>query len=491
MEIKHGLHLSQRPALVMTMRLRQALKLLQLPQLELNLAIKQELQTNPMLEEVDDLEEEAKAEERPGEADGPLPADPPEPQPEPEPADPRESEDDVFDLLPGNDPDSPYIPAEDHSAERYERVAVTTMGLNEHLETQLRLLPLSEEEVEVGTYIIGLLDERGFLSSPRGDGEGRPEMVVLDVAATLDKPVELVERVLAVIQSLEPSGVGARDLRECLLIQMRARGQADTLAYRLVEEQFDNMVHRRFHDVARHFRITLEQVQEAVDLIATLSPKPGLDVSAEEPNYIIPDLVVDKVAGEYVVYLNDRHVPRLRIRSDYERLLREKRRGDETRAFVQGKLSSARWLIQTIEQRRRTMIKVMTCIVEKQHEFFERGISQLKPLTLQDVAREIGMHESTVSRVTSGKYVQTQRGVFELKFFFSSGLKQESGEDISAKTAKDIISRLVGEEDRKSPLSDQRIAELMKVRGVDIARRTVAKYREQLQIPPARFRKRV
>ena len=195
-----------------------------------------------------------------------------------------------------------------------------------------------------------------------------------------------------------------------------------------------------------------------------------------------------KAAGHEVVLVDCRLLGGW---DDYERLLREKKRGDATRAFVQGKLSSARWLIQTIEQRRRTMIKVMTSIVDKQHDFFERGISQLHPLTLQDVAREIGMHESTVSRVTSGKYVQTLRGVFELKFFFSSGLKQESGEDISAKTARDIISRLVGDEDRKAPLSDQRIAELMKQRGVDIARRTVAKYREQLQIPPARFRKRV
>ncbi|MBI5837250.1 MAG: RNA polymerase factor sigma-54 [Candidatus Eisenbacteria bacterium] len=488
MEIKHGLHLSQRPALVMTMRLRQALKLLQLPQLELNLAIKQELQTNPMLEEVDDLEEELKVEDRATDGDAQLS---PEPEPEKEPEEPKEGEDDLFDLLPGNDPDNPYIPAEDHSAERFEKVAVTTMSLSEHLETQLRLLQLTEDEVEVGTYIIGLIDDRGFLGSPRVDGGGEPATVVAEIAEVLGRPVELVDKVLGVIQSLEPVGVGARDLRECLLIQLRHRGYLEHPAYRMVEEQFDNLVHRRFHDVARHFKITLEQVQDAVDIIGTLSPKPGLDVSPEEPSYIIPDLVVDKVDGEYVVYLNDRHVPRLRIRSDYERLLREKRRGDETRAFVQGKLSSARWLIQTIEQRRRTMIKVMTSIVDKQRDFFEKGIAHLHPLTLQDVAREIGMHESTVSRVTSGKYVQTQRGVFELKFFFSSGLKQESGEDISAKTAKDIISRLVGDEDRKAPLSDQRIAELMKARGVDIARRTVAKYREQLQVPPARFRKRV
>jgi len=487
MEIKHGLHLSQRPSLIMTQRLQQALKLLQLPQLELNMVIKQELQTNPVLEEEDDLiEEPATVQEQRMEGDG-LPTAEPEKE---APAD-REDED-WSEYYQSNDLDNPYIPAEDHSAEYFEKVAVTTMGLSENVESQLRLLPLDEEEMAVGAYIVGLLDERGYVASPRTDGLGTPETVVQDIAEALGKPAELVDRVLRVIQRLEPSGVGARDLRDCLLIQLRHRGQGECLAYKVIEEQFDNLVNRKFNDIARHFKVTLEQVQEAGDVIGSLSPKPGHDITQEEPKYIIPDLVVERVDGEYVVYLNDRHVPRLRINMTYEKLLRERRgRGDKTREYVQGKLSSAKWLIQTIEQRRRTMIKVMTSIVQKQREFFEKGIGFLKPLTLQDVAQEIGMHESTVSRVTSGKYVQTQRGVFELKFFFSSGLKQESGEDVSAKTARNMIQQMVGGEDKREPLSDQRIAELMKEKGVDIARRTVAKYREQLQILPARYRKRI
>ncbi len=488
MEMKHGLQLSQRPSLIMTQRLQQALKLLQMPQLELNLTIKAELETNPFLEEVDELLEEAvPTEDRASETDVPTPADP-----EPETPASSSEEEDWSEYYQNNDFDNPYVPAEDHSGEYFEKVAVTTMGLNEHLETQLLLLPITKEENEVGRYLIGLLDERGYLMSPKPEGEDDPGRVVPEVAEILGKPVEMVEKVLNVIQALEPAGVGARDLRECLLIQLRHRGTEASLAYRLIEEQFDNLVNRRFQDIARHFKVTVEQVQEAGDAIGTLSPKPGLDVSQEEPKYIIPDLVVERVDGEYVVYLNDRHVPRLRVSNTYEKLLRERKgRGDKTREFVQGKLSSARWLIQTIEQRRRTMIKVMTCIVDKQREFFEKGIAFLHPLTLQDVAREIGMHESTVSRVTSGKYVQTGRGVFELKFFFSSGLRGDNGEDVSAKSARDIISRLVTGEDKKDPLSDQRIAELMKDQGVDIARRTVAKYREQLQILPARYRKRV
>jgi RNA polymerase sigma-54 factor len=256
-------------------------------------------------------------------------------------------------------------------------------------------------------------------------------------------------------------------------------------------------VNRRFPEIARQLKCTIEEVQAAADTIATLNPRPGLQVSSEDPKYVVPDLLVERVDDEYVVMLNDRNVPRLRISSAYESVLREKKKADKnsdagkTREYIQGKLNSARWLIQTIEQRRRTMIKVMNCIIREQREFFDKGIAFLRPLTLQQVARQIDMHESTVSRVCSGKYVQTPRGVFELKFFFSSGLETEDGEDVSARTAKDIIKTLIEEEDKKEPLADQRIAELLHERGLRIARRTVAKYREQLNILPARFRRRV
>src|SRR4029077_1096533 len=260
---------------------------------------------------------------------------------------------------------------------------------------------------------------------------------------------------------------------------------------------FDHLVNRRFPEIARHLKVTPEEVQIAADVVATLNPKPGFQVSNEDPKYVVPDLLVERVDDEYVVLLNDRHVPRLRISSAYEGVLREKKKADattretKTREYIQGKLNSARWLIQTIEQRRRTMIKVMNCIIREQREFFDKGIAFLRPLTLAAVARQIDMHESTVSRVCSGKYVQTPRGVFELKFFFSSGLATDDGEDVSARTAKNIIKGLIDEEDKMEPLSDQRIAELLHEKGLQIARRTVAKYREQLQILPARLRRRV
>jgi RNA polymerase sigma-54 factor len=460
----------------MTQRLQQALKLLQVPTLELQQILKQEIMQNPLLEEVDDVteSEDIAKEDSPEETAN-------EEAEEPAKDDPIDWSDYIQDGL-----DRTYVPQTEVSPEFLEKVPVTRTTLAESLLEQLHFLSLSDEHMAVADFLVGSLDERGYLSTS------------LDVVAqATGRPLEEVERVLEVIHALEPIGVGARDLRECLLIQLEAKGQKDTLVWRLIHDQFDNLVNRRFPEIARHLKCSVEEVQAAADEVATLNPKPGLEVSAEDPKYVVPDLIVERVDDEYIVLLNDRNVPRLRISSAYESVLRDRRNNDkgspgsETRAYIQNKLNSARWLIQTIEQRRRTMIKVMNCIIREQREFFDRGIAFLRPLTLQQVARQIDMHESTVSRVCSGKYVQTPRGVFELKFFFSSGLETEDGEDVSARTAKDIIKTLIEEEDKKEPLSDQRIAELLHGRGLRIARRTVAKYREQLGILPARFRRRV
>jgi len=321
---------------------------------------------------------------------------------------------------------------------------------------------------------------------------------VQTVAEETEFSTDEVLAVLKEIQTFDPHGVGARDLRECLLIQLDARGERECLAWRMIHDHFDHLVNRRFPEIARLLKASVHEVQDAADGIASLHPRPGTLVSSEDPKYVVPDLLVERVDDEYVVMLNDRNVPRLRISAAYgDVIAANKRKPDatdaekQTREYIQGKLASAKWLIQTIEQRRRTMIKVMNCIVREQREFFDKGIAFLRPLTLAAVARQIDMHESTVSRVCSAKYVQTPRGVFELKFFFSSGLETDDGEDVSARTAKDIIKTLIDEEDKKEPLSDQRIAELLHERGLHIARRTVAKYREQLSILPARFRRRV
>jgi RNA polymerase sigma-54 factor len=432
---------------------------------------------NPLLEEVDeltdqeDLEKEASPEEAANqEADDPA---------EEDPIDWSEyMQDGAFDRA--------FVPPSETSVEFLEKVPVTRTTLADSLIEQLHFLNLPAPTMAVAEFLVGSLDDSGRLAT-----------VIEDVAATLGRPLEEVEKVLTLIQALEPAGVGARNLRECLLIQLESRGDKDTLAWRIVHDQFDHLVNRRFPEIARQLKCTVEDVQAAADVIATLNPRPGLQVSSEDPKYVVPDLIVERVDDDYVVLLNDRHLPRLRISSAYESVLREKKKSEmnateqKTREYIHGKLNSARWLIQTIEQRRKTMIKVMNCIIREQREFFDKGIAFLRPLTLQQVARQIDMHESTVSRVCSGKYVQTPRGVFELKFFFSSGLETEDGEDVSARTAKNIIKTLIDEEDKKDPLSDQRIAQLLHLKGLRIARRTVAKYREQLSVLPARFRRRV
>ena len=297
---------------------------------------------------------------------------------------------------------------------------------------------------------------------------------------------------LQVVQHLDPAGTGARDLRECLLLQLREAGREAALPGRMVREFFDELVAHRWADVARKVGISAAEVQEAADEIAKLNPKPGLLKSGGSDNYVIPDMVVEKIDGVYLVFINDGNLPRLRLSKVYQEIARDKKRFDgENKEFITNKLNAAQWLIQAIEQRRQTMLKVMHFIVDRQRDFFEKGVNFLKPLTLREVADAIGMHESTVSRVTNEKYAQTPRGVLPLKYFFSSGLSTTDGDDVSARGIKATIDKLVGDENPKNPLTDQAIVEILERDGVQIARRTVAKYRDQLGVLSARMRKRV
>jgi RNA polymerase sigma-54 factor len=301
-----------------------------------------------------------------------------------------------------------------------------------------------------------------------------------------------VEEMLHILQRLDPPGVCARDLRECLLNQLEDRKETASLTYRLVKEAFPDLIAHRWNDLGRRFGVEPAAVQAAADLLARLDPKPGLKYSSGGDGYVIPDLVVDKVDGQYRVFLNDTGVPRLRLSRSYQELARDKKKFTaEHREFIASRMNSANWLIQAIEQRRQTMLKVMNFIVDRQRDFFEKGIEYLRPLTLREVAEVINMHESTVSRVTNEKFVQTPRGVLPLKFFFSSALSTASGEDASARSIRAKLQKMVGEEDTSNPLTDQQIVHLFQEQGIKIARRTVAKYRDQLGILPARMRKRV
>lgn len=304
--------------------------------------------------------------------------------------------------------------------------------------------------------------------------------------------LEEAEEMLGIIQRLDPPGIGARDLRECLLIQLREAGDTESLTYRLVSEAFPDLIAHRWNDLAKRFGVEPAAVQAAADALARFDPKPGLKYSDRNDQYVIPDLIVEKIGDRYHVFLNDTGMPRLRLSRSYQEIARDKKKlTPENREFIAAKMNSANWMIQAIEQRRQTMLKVMNFIVDRQREFFEKGIEYLKPLTLREVAEVINMHESTVSRVTNEKYVQTPRGVLPLKFFFSSALSTASGEDASARSIRAKLQKMVVEENPAKPLTDQQIVHLFQEQGIQIARRTVAKYRDQLGILPARMRKRV
>jgi RNA polymerase sigma-54 factor len=352
-------------------------------------------------------------------------------------------------------------------------------SLEDHLKSQLRMSVASQEEIKIGEFIIGSLDRNGFLTCS-----------VEEVAGFTSADRRQVEDVLAVIKTFDPPGVGAADLKECLLIQLDQLGLSESLAARLVREHLEDLLEKRYREIARSLKKTVKEIQVAADVVAGLDPRPGARYSSEEPRYIIPDLIVDKVDDGYVVQLNDRNIPRLRVSRAYRDILSGARKKDkEEEDYVKKKLDSARWLIKTIDQRRRTMVKVMEAILDAQRSFFDRGVEHLKPLTLQQIANVVEMHESTVSRVTNGKYVQTPRGVYELKYFFSPGLKTDNGEDASSKRIKARIQEMVDTEEKKKPLSDQDIAARLKDDGFSVARRTVAKYRDQLGILKARMRK--
>lgn len=473
--MKFGLHLKQRQQLVMTPKLQQALKLLQMPAIELQQMLKQEIMENPLLEEIEeyeDIREETEAKENDNENDE---------KDKDEDATAEAGDEQIdWDEYFNSGFEMSNAGADENHEEFFEKVPVAKRSFTDQLISQLRIITDDQEQIAIGDYLIGSLDESGYLTCE-----------LEEVANTVGVDVEKVDAVLEIIQGFDPAGVGARNLQECLLLQLKFQGQDDSTAARIIRDHFEEFKQKKYLEIAKKLKVSPQDIQEQCSVIAMLDPKPGLEVVVDDPKYVIPDLVVEKVDEKYVVYLNDRNIPRLRVSQSYhDELMKDTKDGDkETREFINSRLKSAKWLIQTIEQRRRTMVRVMECIVRKQAAFFEKGTAHLRPLTLQQVASEIGMHESTVSRVTTNKYVQTPRGVFELKFFFSSSLATADGGEVSAKSAKDKIRKIIEAEDPKHPYSDQKIADMLKADGLNIARRTVAKYREQLNILPARMRK--
>ncbi len=381
--------------------------------------------------------------------------------------------------------------------EVFERTAVLARDLSDHLNDQLQLLELSTRQRLLAEVFVGNIADDGYLRATLEEvvqvaGNVAWERRNGSREAAEPFTVDEAEELLYVIQRLDPAGICARDLRECLLLQLEDAGEADSLAYRLVDEAFEDVLNHRWVELGKRYDVEPKLVQDAADALARFDPKPGLRYSNRDDAYVTPDLVVEKIDGRYRVFLNDGGMPRLRISQVYKDIAGDKSRFvGANRDFITEKLNSATWLVQAIEQRRQTMLKVMNFIVDRQRDFFEKGVEHLKPLTLRDVADVIEMHESTVSRVTSQKYVQTPRGVYSLKFFFSSSLGTTNGEDASSRSVKAQLRKLVAEEDARKPLTDSALVSALKVRGIRIARRTVAKYRDQLRIQPARMRRRL
>ncbi|ASJ56021.1 RNA polymerase sigma-54 factor [Brevibacillus formosus] len=352
--------------------------------------------------------------------------------------------------------------------------------LYEHLERQLGYVKgFSSLQKQIALFLIGNLDEKGYL-----------EITLEEASARLGAEMLEIEDVLSVLQHFDPVGVASRSLEECLLLQLEHLALDDEKIVQVVRNHLQDLADNRYQRIADKIGCTTQEVQAMADLIRTLNPRPGAAFSSVETRYVIPDVTVEKVGNDYVVLVNDVAAPRLKINSFYEKMLSQQKSQDEAKQFIHDKLNAAMWLAKSLEQRRLTLMRVTQAILDMQREFFDRGIHYLKPMTQKEIAERVGLHESTISRATSNKYVQTPRGIFELKYFFTSALSTSSGEATSSESVKRRIKALIEQEDRKSPLSDQKLGEMLLTEGIEISRRTVAKYREEMLIPSSAKRKR-
>ena len=478
LELRQNLKLAQK--LVMTPQLRQAIKLLQLGRLELTEALQAEIEQNPMLEETPSLQEQATNPEA-------LNAE----------ENTTQAEALVTDRLKGDDPATvAEINWEDYSnsfdtdlsfaheappadaPSQFDFISATP-GLDAYLLWQLTHLELNEKDADITHFIVCNLDGHGFL-----------EASIADICAYGNCDEEEAEGCLRIVQSLDPPGIAARDIQESLLLQLDRLDYYDTLAYQIVEQHMDLLQSRNYAQIARTTGSPVKKVMEAVAVIQELTPYPGNEFSNEQTNYVAPDVYVYKIDDEFVIQLNDEGLPQLQLSTEYQQLL--KKRGGlstESRGYLRESKRNAEWFIKSIEQRQRTIYRVMESILKFQHDFFESGPAAMKPLILRDVAEDIGMHESTVSRVTSNKYVHCPQGIYELKYFFSTAVPNADGETVAAEAIKTRIRQLISGENPAKPLSDNKISELLEKENISVARRTVAKYREQMKILPVKHRR--
>jgi RNA polymerase sigma-54 factor len=474
MSIGQKLSLNLGQHLVMTPQLQQAIKLLQMNRMEMENLINSELVENPTLEETSDSESTMQSMEE-------MPQETTPPQTE---ENPQANEDFNWENYLENFRSTPNLPVYrggDEDLPSYENTLTSSPDLPEHLSWQLKLSDMTDNQKTIGEVIIGNVNEDGYL-----------QCTIEEIAEKESFDVHEVEAVLYRIQEFDPIGVASRDLKECLLVQIYDLKENDDCLEAMVENHLPDLEKKNYGAICKALNISMEEVIERVKIIEELEPKPGRAFGGTPAHYIIPDIYVVKRGDEYVVMLNEDGLPKLKISSFYKNLLdKENQSQQPTKDYVQGKLRSAVWLIRSIHQRQRTIYKVTESIVKQQYDFFEKGISHLKPMVLRDVADDIGMHESTISRVTTNKYVHTPRGIFELKFFFNSGISRVHGADVASETVKEKVKAIIATEPPAHPFSDQKIVELLLKENINIARRTVAKYREMLGILPSSRRKKV
>lgn len=485
MAIKMSQGLKQSQSLMITPQLQQAIKLLTLTHLEMTTLISQEMVENPMLEEMDgemdagSVEESSREEMDSQEATADSFSGPELIEGSKDTFD-WDSYSESFNSSSSSSPNMKESSSPDDMPS-YENMVSKAQSLQEHLEWQLRMESLPPEQLDLALDLIGNIDDDGYLEV------SYEEIVARNKVEDRDEALGM----LGLVQHLDPVGCGAKDLEECLGIQARLLPERSPLVELIIEKNLKDLEKKDYAKIAKEFSVTKEKVKDAELIIMGLNPKPGRLVSAEETQYVVPDIFVAEVGGEFVVQVNDEGVPRLRVSNLYKSLIKNSQSDAEAKEFVQDKLRAAMWLIKSIENRQKTIYKVANSIVKTQQEFFKKGPAFLKPMILKDIAGEIGMHESTVSRVTTNKFMHTPIGTFELKYFFNAGIGGKNGGiDIAGESLKLKIKEMIGNEDPKRPLSDQKISELLSTKDIVVARRTVAKYRELMSIAPSSKRKK-
>ncbi len=489
LDIRQSQKLTQQ--LLMTPQLQQAIKLLQLSRLELEQFVVQQLSENPILEEgmvesneesvQADKERERTAEDLIREQIGELANSFDNSNASQEDKGNKEEVDwEALSRLKeqGQQSTTSNSKSSSEEAPNYENIVSSSTTLHDYLMEQIGELDLSEEEKNAALLLIGNIDEKGYLS-----------LSLEDLVDGEDITFDIADDILDTVQRLDPPGIGARDLKECLLIQLRNEGLKNGIVEKIVDCHLHDLETRNYNAIAKALKIPLDKVIENVAIIAELDPIPGRQFGGETAQIVIPDVYVFKLGGEWVVSLNEEGLPRLRINDFYKDMLTDKAKGED-KEYIQEKMKSAQWLIKSIQQRQRTIFKVTECILERQKDFFEKGVHFLKPMILKDIAEDISMHESTISRVTNNKYVHTPRGIFELKYFFNSSVSRADGQDMASESVKNMIKDIVNSEDPKKPFSDQKIVNFLEKKGIQLARRTVAKYREQMGILPSSKRKK-